>query len=107
MNQPAKHKDPFLSGISDSHDMSRAFTNADRNCFEDFSVSLLSPVMTFVDRPIQSFNIQDETGYVEMQIRKSLHIPPHKFTRLWVSRFAAYLSSCQLAYNTREENNAA
>ena len=71
-------------GIADGHELGRVFTNADKNCFEDFSISFLSPVMTFTERPIKSLNIRDEVGYIEIQIRKMLQVPAHKSTRLWV-----------------------
>ena len=74
----------LLLGIADGHELGRVFTNADKNCFEDFSISFLSPVMTFMERPIKSLNIRDEVGYIEIQIRKMLQVPAHKSTRLWV-----------------------
>ena len=74
----------LLSGISEGHELGRVFTNVDKNCFEDFSISFLSPVMTFTERPIKSLNIRDEVGYIEIQIRKMLQVPAHKSTRLWV-----------------------
>ena len=73
-----------FTGISDAHELGRVFTNADKNCFEDFGVSFLSPIMTFTERPIRSLNIRDEVGYIEIQIRKMLQVPAHKSTRLWV-----------------------
>ena len=76
-------------GIADSHDLDRRNWASDDKVFE---VCILNPYSAIVQNPVKTFDVSEQTGYIELQLRKIFRVPKHRQTRLW---------GCEKARNAR------
>jgi hypothetical protein len=76
-------------GIAESHQLDRRNWASDE---KEFEICVLSPYSGIVANPAKAFDISEETGYVELQLRKIFKVPAYRNSRLW---------ACEKARNAR------
>ena len=76
-------------GVSDTHQLDRRNWASDE---KEFEICVLSPYSGIVANPSKAFDISEETGYIELQLRKIFKVPLFRSTRLW---------ACEKARNAR------
>jgi len=85
-------------GLSDSHELDRRRWVAEER---DFEVCVLSPYCGLVENAVKTLDVSEQTGYVELQLRRVFRVPEHRPTRLWIceksrhSRFLPLLDRSQ------------
>jgi hypothetical protein len=67
-------------GVSGDHELDRRNWSSEE---KDCEICILSPYSGILENPKKTFDISEETGYVELQLRKIFSIPEHQRTRLW------------------------
>ncbi len=67
-------------GIDDEHELDRRNWASDE---KEFEVCILSPYSGIVENPTKMFDLSEEAGYVELQLKKIFKVPVHRGTRLW------------------------
>ena len=93
-------------GVADSHELDRRRWTAEER---DFEICVLSPYCGLVQNAVKTFDVSEETGYAELQLRRVFRVPDHRLTRLWIceksrhSRFLPLLDRsqelcCQASY---------
>lgn len=68
-------------GVSAGHELDRRNWASDE---KEFEICKISPYCTLLDNPLKDFDISEETGYVELQMRRIFHVPDSRKSRLWV-----------------------
>jgi len=85
-------------GVAASHELDRRRWTADER---DFEICVLSPYCGLVENAVKTFDVSEETGYAELQLRRVFRVPDHRQTRLWIceksrhSRFLPLLDRSQ------------
>lgn len=68
-------------GVAESHELDRRRWTADER---EFEICVLSPYCGLLENAVKSFDLAEQTGYVEFQLRRVFRIAKHRKTRLWV-----------------------
>jgi len=85
-------------GLADSHELDRRRWAADERQFE---ICVLSPYCGLVENAVKALDVSEQSGYVELQLRRAFRVPDHRRTRLWIceksrhSRFLPLLDRSQ------------
>jgi len=85
-------------GVSASHELDRRRWTAEER---DFEICVLSPYCGLVEHAVKSFDVCEEIGYAELQLRRVFRVSEHRRTRLWIceksrhSRFLPLLDRSQ------------
>jgi len=85
-------------GVAASHELDRRRWTAEER---DFEICVLSPYCGLVENAVKTFDVSEETGYAELQLRRVFHVSDHRRTRLWIceksrhSRFLPLLDRSQ------------
>ena len=67
-------------GIADSHYLYRRNWHSANRVFE---VCILNQYNGIIQNPVKTLDVSEQTGYIELQLRKIFHVPKHRQTRLW------------------------
>lgn len=87
--------------VSDSHELDRRNWASDE---KEFEICQLSPYCSLLDNPLKDFDITEETGYVELQMRRIFRVAETRKTRLWVrEKSRTKFGRFQLLLDRREE----
>ena len=88
-------------GIADSHELDRR--SRTRTGHEiAFEVCIMHQHRGMVQNSIKKFNTYEQTGYIELQLRKIYRVPKHRQTRLWVGEKARIVLFSPLLERARE-----
>ena len=87
-------------GVSANHELDRRNWASDE---KEFEICKLSPYCTLLDNPLKDFDISEETGYVELQMRRIFRVQESRKSRLWIreksrikfGRFQLLLDRCE------------
>lgn len=86
-------------GVSPSHELDRRNWASDD---KDFEICVLSPYCGLIENPVKTFDISEECGYIELQLRQIFHVARHRSTRLWVCEKARHSRFQPLLVRQRE-----
>ena len=73
-------------GVADQHELDRRNWASDE---KDFEICRLSPYSNIVENPKKTFDISEESGYIELQLRKIFRVTASVKSRLWACEKAA------------------
>ena len=76
------HKWVQWYGVADSHELDRRRLTDSRQAL--FEMCLLNPYSTLVKKPKKVFDITEECGYIELQLRRIFGVTTGRKTKLWV-----------------------
>ena len=68
-------------GVDDLHELDRRAWMSER---KEFEICRMSPYCGLLENPIKTFDVAEDCGYVEMQLRRVFRVPSHRSSRLWV-----------------------
>jgi hypothetical protein len=74
-------------GVSDTHELDRRSWASEER---DFEICVLSPYCGLVENAVKTFDVSEETGYAELQLRRVFRVAAHRRTRLWVCEKARH-----------------
>lgn len=67
-------------GVAPSHELDRRNWASDD---KDFEICVLSPYCGLIENPVKTFDVAEQCGYVEVQLRQIFRVPRHRGSRLW------------------------
>lgn len=70
----------YWYGVSAYHELDRRNWASDE---KEFEVCILSPYSGIVENPTKTFDMSEEAGYIETQLKKIFQVPSHRKSRLW------------------------
>jgi len=74
-------------GVADSHELDRRNWASDD---KDFEICILSPYCGLIENPVKTFDISEESGYIEIQLRRIFRVAKSRNTRLWICEKARH-----------------
>lgn len=74
-------------GVAESHELDRRNWASDD---KDFEICMLSPYCGLIENPVKTFDISEECGYIEIQLRQIFRVAGHRPSRLWVCEKARH-----------------
>ncbi len=86
-------------GISETHELDRRNWASDE---KEFEITILSPMCMMIDNPVKNFDISEETGYIELQLRRIFHISDYRKSRLWAQEKRRH-AKFQIIIDRKEE----
>ena len=74
-------------GVAYSHELDRRNWASDE---KDYEICVLSPYSGIIENPVKTFDISEETGYIEMQLRRIFKVSEFRKSRLWACEKARH-----------------
>ena len=74
-------------GVAPSHELDRRNWASDE---KDYEICVLSPYSGIIENPVKTFDLSEETGYIEMQLRRIFQVSEHRKSRLWACEKARH-----------------
>ena len=68
-------------GVDDAHELDRRNWASDE---KDFEICMLSPYSDVVENATKTFDVSEESGYIEVQLRKMFRVAACNRSRLWM-----------------------